>query len=64
MSAQDREMAKKQRVCPITGQELGSMGTPVKVQVLGRDVFLCCDGCEDDLRAKPEEYLAKLPKGK
>ena len=62
LSPQDRELAAKQRVCPVTGEQLGTMGTPVKVQVLGRDVFLCCDGCKDKLRAKPEEYLAKLPK--
>ncbi len=62
LSTADRALAAKQRVCPVTEESLGSMGTPVKVHVLGRDVLLCCAGCEEELRAKAEEYLAKLPK--
>ena len=62
LSPEDRALAAKQRVCPVTEKPLGSMGTPVKVRVQGRDVLLCCAGCEDELRAKAEEYLAKLPK--
>jgi uncharacterized protein with PIN domain len=36
-----------QEICPVSGQKLGSMGTPVKV-ALGKEkeeVFLCCKGC-------------------
>jgi hypothetical protein len=62
LSTEDRALAAKQRACPVTEEPLGSMGTPVKVRVLGRDVLLCCAGCEGELRAKAEEYLAKLPK--
>jgi len=35
------------------------MGTPVKVSVEGCDVFLC----EQELKANPEKYLAKLDQG-
>ena len=62
LSSEDRALAAKQRVCPVTEESLGAMGTPVKVRVLGRDVLLCCAGCEEELRAKANEYLAKLPK--
>ena len=62
LSTEDRALAAKQRVCPVTEASLGAMGTPVKVRVQGRDVFLCCPGCEEELRAKADEYLAKLPK--
>jgi Cu(I)/Ag(I) efflux system membrane fusion protein len=37
------------------------MGTPPKVDVNGRTVFLCCEGCRARLLADPEKYLAKLP---
>ena len=56
----DRQAAKEQRICPVSGEPLGSMGTPIKVHVKDRDIFICCAGCEDDLKAKPDEYLAKL----
>lgn len=57
----DREAALEQKICPVSGQPLGSMGTPRKVTVQGREVFTCCEGCDDELRENPEEYLAKLP---
>ncbi len=45
----------------MTGKDLGSMGTPERVVVSGRTVFLCCGGCEAWLRREPEKYLAKIP---
>ena len=61
LSEADRALAAKQKVCPVSGQALGSMGTPVKVTVKGRDVLLCCQGCEDSIKNDPDKYLAKLP---
>jgi len=61
LSPEDRAMAEKQKVCPVSGQALGSMGKPVKVHVKGRDVFLCCPDCEESIRKEPDKYLAKLP---
>ncbi len=34
-----------QGICPISGQQLGSMGTPIKVKVGEETVFVCCRGC-------------------
>ena len=62
LSPEDRALAKKQRACPVTDLPLGSMGAPVKVNVHGRPIFICCKGCESRLLSKPDEYLAKLPK--
>lgn len=62
LSEADRASAEKQHVCPVSGKMLGTMGTPVKVTVNDREVWLCCAGCEGQLREKPEEYLAKLAK--
>lgn len=49
-----------QTTCPVTSKRLGSMGPPVRVVVKGREVFLCCDGCEGPIKADPDKYLARL----
>jgi hypothetical protein len=61
LSPEDRAVAEKQQVCPVSGSPLGSMGKPFKVTVKDRVVFLCCDGCEEEIRKEPDKYLAKLP---
>ena len=58
----DDVLIAKQKICPVTGEPLGSMGAPVRVAVSGRTVFVCCKGCEKPLLRKPDEYLAKIPK--
>lgn len=60
LSPADRELAEKQKVCPVSDQPLGSMGKPIKVTVKGQDVLLCCSGCESQIKENPEKYLAKL----
>lgn len=59
----DRVAAEKQQVCPVTGEMLGAMGPPKKVDVNGQQVWICCDGCREDLLASPDKYLTKLNKG-
>jgi membrane fusion protein, copper/silver efflux system len=56
----DRRLAQKQRICPVTRKPLGSMGTPVRVVVAHRVVFLCCGGCQEALEANPARYLAEF----
>jgi hypothetical protein len=60
LSDADRTAALAQQVCPVSDEPLGSMGAPPKVTIEGQDVFICCAGCEEELRSKPDEYLAKL----
>ena len=62
LSPEDRQLAERQKVCPVSGQPLGAMGTPYKVTVEGREVLLCCPGCEEAIAKEPDKYLAKLPK--
>ncbi len=62
LSSADRTLAERQTVCPVTDVPLGSMGTPIKVSVNGRPVFICCEGCRERLLAEPVNYLAKLPR--
>ena len=60
LSPEDRAAAEKQKTCPVSGRALGSMGTPVKVTVKGKEVFLCCAGCKAAIEKDPDKYLAKL----
>jgi YHS domain-containing protein len=57
----DAAAIARQKLCPVMDEPLGSMGTPLKVLGLGRDVFLCCKGCLKSLQKEPQKYLAKLP---
>jgi membrane fusion protein, copper/silver efflux system len=61
LSPEDRLIADRQKVCPVTGLALGSMGTPDRQVVSGRLVFLCCGGCRSKLLADPGKFFANLP---
>lgn len=61
LSAADRKLAAAQKTCPVTDAPLDSMGGPVRLEVAGRVVFLCCEGCEDEIRKDPKKYFAKIP---
>lgn len=50
----------QQKICPVTGKALGSMGAPPAVRIGDRDVYVCCAGCTNALKADPAKYLAKL----
>ena len=60
LSPEDHALVKNQRVCPVAEYRLGSMGTPIRVDVNGTPVFICCEGCRESLLDEPEKYLAKL----
>ncbi len=44
-TAEDQRLIKRQKICPVTDQPLGSMGTPFRMVVAGHTVFLCCSHC-------------------
>ncbi|MDZ4781552.1 MAG: heavy metal-binding domain-containing protein [Planctomycetia bacterium] len=54
LSPQDRAAAERQGTCPVTGLPLGSMGAPIKVTSSGRQVFVCCAGCIDQLESSEQ----------
>ena len=61
MSPKDRAAAEAQKYCAIqTKSLLGSMGTPVKLELDGQPVFLCCKGCTGKAQANPKATLAKV----
>ena len=55
----DRPRIEQQKVCPVLGGRLGSMGTPVKVLVGDQPLYLCCQACLGQVRKEPESYLKK-----
>lgn len=60
LSPEDAASAEKQHVCPVSGKMLGAMGAPLKIDVNGQSVWICCDSCKDTLLEDPDKYLAKL----
>jgi hypothetical protein len=60
LSAEDRAIALKQKICPVGGEPLGAMGPPIKVSIAGHEVFICCEGCEKPLVNDPAKHLAKI----
>ncbi len=62
-------LAAEQKVCAVTGEPLGSMGTPEAVAVTDskggkHTVLICCEGCREELLKKPDAYLARLEAAK
>ena len=63
LSAADQKLAKEQRFCPImTYDRLGSMGTPVKVMIEGKPVFLCCKACKEEAEKGGEKTVKTVMK--
>ncbi len=58
----EQPIAKAQKVCPVSNQNLGSMGMPVKVEHDGDIAFLCCKGCMADFEKDPVGTIAKAKK--
>jgi len=62
LSGGEAERALKQLVCPVSGENLGSMGVPIKVAAAGQEFFICCKGCNNDVKDDPAAVVAKLKK--
>jgi len=58
LSPRQLVLARAQKICPITRQPLGSMGELVEIEVDGREVYLCCEGCRSRVK------VASQPAGK
>lgn len=57
----DRPLALAQRFCAVADEgRLGSMGTPVKLEIDGQAVFLCCEGCRGLALADKDKTLARV----
>lgn len=57
----DRKLAETQRFCPVlTSSRLGSMGTPIKLDINGETVFICCNGCRKKALSEPAATIATV----
>lgn len=54
----DQLKAAVQKICPVSGKLLGSMGNPTKVRIGEEEIFLCCKGCAKGQIKK--EYWATI----
>lgn len=45
LTKRDQLRIKAQSICPISGNNLGTHGSPIKVRVGKETVYLCCKGC-------------------
>lgn len=51
-------------VCVVSGEKLGSMGTPVIINHEGTEVRFCCKSCKPDFEADPDKFIAMVKAGK
>ena len=50
-----------QTVCPVTGEELGTMGKRISVTVDGQTIFVCCRSCVATVKRNPGKYVKSIP---
>lgn len=63
LSPEDRREVEAQKFCAVMNTSLlGSMGAPLKLDVKGQPVFVCCAGCKSKALKNPDETLATVAK--
>ncbi len=56
----ERMAVEAQKFCAVVNTSfLGSMGAPLKLEIDGKPVYLCCGGCTKKAQADPAGTLAK-----
>ena len=48
------------KTCPISNEDLGSMGGPLMVSRGDKSIFICCKGCLKQLQANPDKFFGKV----
>jgi YHS domain-containing protein len=49
-------------VCIVSGNKLGSMGTPITKVHEGQQIKFCCEPCVEEFDENPAKFMTKLPK--
>lgn len=61
LSPADRTLVDAQEWCVVnTDERLGGMGPPLKLDIKGQAVFVCCQGCKRKAEADPDKTLKTL----
>ncbi len=59
LSPEDRALVDAQEWCAVsTDERLGAMGPPLRLDIKGQPVFVCCKGCKRKSEADSEKTLA------
>jgi hypothetical protein len=53
----DRKAIAAQKVCPVSKEDLESMGVPLKVSRGDKSIFICCKDCLKEIQANPDKFL-------
>ncbi len=53
----DEKAVAAQKTCPVSNEELDSMGGPLKVSRGDKSTFICCKGCLKEVQANPDKFL-------
>lgn len=48
------------KICPVSGEKIGSHGKAFKVEHEGKSYNLCCKMCKKDFEKNPDKYIKKL----
>lgn len=46
--------------CLVSGEEIGSMGEPMRIVYEGQEIKFCCPSCEKDFEKDPKKYLKRI----
>ena len=58
LSPEDRALVEAQEWCAVsTDERLGAMGPPLKLDIKGQPVFVCCKGCKRKAESDPDKTL-------
>jgi len=57
--AADQQPVIQQSICPVTETRLGEHGDPIKLMVGDRPVYVCCEGCVQQVQNDPRGYVQK-----
>jgi len=52
----------KNKLCPVSNEDVGSMGGGRTIVYKGQAVKLCCGGCVKKFQKDPTKYMAELAK--
>ena len=53
----DQKEIDRLKTCPVSHEDLASMGGPLKVTRGDKSTFICCKGCLKELQANPDKFL-------
>ena len=48
------------KICPVSGDKIKSMGEAVKIEYKGKTYNLCCKMCVKDFNKDPEKFSKKV----